>query len=172
MITAQKIPEFGTHRENEERRDGGLGIVFDPKTKLFAAAQKPDGHYLLFGGGVPAGEDSQVGTLREVTEESGLIDFLKVEPLGQATAHYYHSTKKVNRVTLVSCFLVILKSTATRPVQHEPHEQFELVWVSPQKLLNAIMPLNKNGDYGHWIYFFDKALKRLEELGYNTKAQD
>jgi hypothetical protein len=27
-----EIPEFGIKRENEERRDGGCAIVFDPVT--------------------------------------------------------------------------------------------------------------------------------------------
>jgi hypothetical protein len=167
-IQTESIPEFGTRRENEERRDGGLGIVFDPKSSLFAAGLWPSGRYTLFGGGIPADEDTQTGTLREVTEESGLYDFLKVEPLGKAFARYYHSVKKVNRVTLVNCFLIILKSTSTRPVQHEPHEQFDLVWISRRELLDIIKPLNGDGGYDHWLYFMGKAIARMEELGYRA----
>ena len=67
------IKEFGTPRENEERRDGGCGIVYDPATKLFAVGkQYQNGALRLFSGGVSADEDITEGILREVREESGL----------------------------------------------------------------------------------------------------
>lgn len=30
------IPEFGIKRENEERRDGGCAVVFDPQNQKYA----------------------------------------------------------------------------------------------------------------------------------------
>ena len=35
MENEEYIPEFGIKRDNEERRDGGVAIVFDPKSSLF-----------------------------------------------------------------------------------------------------------------------------------------
>ena len=32
-MNMNKILEFGIKRENEERRDGGSGVIFDPKTQ-------------------------------------------------------------------------------------------------------------------------------------------
>ena len=44
-----KIPEFGLKRENEERRDGGCGVVFDPVTQRYAVGrQTTDGFYACF----------------------------------------------------------------------------------------------------------------------------
>ena len=77
-----EIPEFGIKRENEERRDGGCAIVYDPKSKLFAVGrQHEDGSLRLFSGGVSAEEEIKEGILREVIEESGLYDFDHVESL-------------------------------------------------------------------------------------------
>ena len=76
------IPEFGIKRENEERRDGGCGIVFDASTNTFAVGRHFDNGFLrLFSGGVDPAEDIQSGVLREVTEESGLFDFKYIEKI-------------------------------------------------------------------------------------------
>jgi hypothetical protein len=40
MNNQNPIPEFGIKRDNEERRDGGCGIVFDPATKLYAVGRQ------------------------------------------------------------------------------------------------------------------------------------
>ena len=85
----ETIPEFGIKRENEERRDGGCGIVFDPETQKYGIGlQTEDGLFRLFSGGVDAGEDIQEGTLREVREERGLHDFLCVEKIAEAVTQY------------------------------------------------------------------------------------
>ena len=76
------IPEFGIKRENEERRDGGCAVVFDPQTEKYAVAENAtDKLFRLFAGGVEPDEDIQEGVLREVREESGLYEFLYVEKI-------------------------------------------------------------------------------------------
>ncbi len=65
------MKEFGIKRENEERRDGGCGVVFDPETQRYAVGKNiDDGILRLFGGGVDKNEDIKDGVLREVIEES------------------------------------------------------------------------------------------------------
>src|ERR1035437_9722772 len=106
------ILEFGIKRENEERRDGGCAVVFDPASQKYAAYRNSTNKMLgLYGGGFDAGEDKIEGVLREVKEESGLYDFLYVEKIDEVTTHYYNVDKKVNRVALATCLLVILKDT-------------------------------------------------------------
>lgn len=215
----KEIPTFGIPRENEERRDGGCGIVYDPATKLFAvgkqfqktppatisslsptsapvvasvshanqldassaltpiaasdAAEAPtstpsssDGALRLFSGGVSADEDITEGILREVREESGLHDFAEVELIGKAFTHYHNTLRKVNRVTLATCLLIILKSADVRPVELEEHETFSLVWASAEELLADMNARNGNKDNDHWIYFMEKPLARLKEKGF------
>src|SRR5277367_3969699 len=117
---ALSLREFGTPRENEERRDGGCAVVFDPATGLFAVGkERESGRLRLFSGGVEDGEEMQDGILREVREESGLYDFGHIEFIGEALAHYHNRLKSVNRVAHARCFLVLLKSTATRATQLE-----------------------------------------------------
>ena len=165
------IPEFGLKRDNEERRDGGCGVVFDPTTQKYAIGRRfEDGLCILFSGGVNAGEDIEKGVLREVTEESGLYDFLYVENIGEVMTHYRNIAKNVNRVAHATCFLVILKSTDLHEEKHEAHEKFELVWATPDEIIENWTSRNQNKDYDHWLYFFEKSVKRAKELGYDINA--
>lgn len=170
-MTETEIMEFGIKRENEERRDGGCGIVFDSKNQKYAVGkQTDDGLFRLFSGGVDAGEDIQEGVLREVVEESGLHDFLHVEKVGGALAHYRNNLRNVNRVTHSTCFLVVLKSTDIQPTKLEEHEKFILTWATTDEIFSNWNSRNENKDHDHWIYFFRKAVTRAKELGYDTTS--
>jgi ADP-ribose pyrophosphatase YjhB (NUDIX family) len=162
--------EFGLKRENEERRDGGCSIVFDPETQKYAVYKNlKNGRLGLYGGGFDEGEDEKEGVLRELVEESGLIDYFQIEKIDKVLTHYYNSNKGVNRVAFATCLLVILKSRKTQPTKLEEHEKFEMMWVTGSELLSSWQSVNQNKDYDHWFYLFDKAVKRVEELGYKTE---
>jgi 8-oxo-dGTP pyrophosphatase MutT (NUDIX family) len=163
----EPIQEFGIKRENEERRDGGCGVVFDPESQMYAVNKHVNGLLGFFSGGVEKQEDIQTGVLREVTEESGLDDFLHVEQIAEAMTHYYNILKKVNRVAKATCFLVILRSRREVPVHREAHETFTLAWATPEEIIASMELFNENHDHDHWIYFMRSAVARVGELGYN-----
>ena len=171
MSESESIKEFGIKRENEERRDGGCGIVFDPVSQKYAVGEQHDnGTFRLFSGGVDEGEDIKEGILREVTEESGLYDFLHVEKIAEALTHYHNTLRNVNRVAHATCFLVILNSTKLKPVALEDHEKFSLVWVTTDEIIKNWEARNENHDNDHWLYFMGKAVTRAKELGYDKKS--
>ncbi len=164
-----EILEFGIKRENEEQRDGGCGIVFDPTTQRYAVGKETEsGLYRLFSGGVDPNEDIQEGVLREVVEESGLHEFLYTEKIAEALTHYRNNLRNVNRVARATCFLVILKTTNLVAVQLEEHEKFTLAWVTADELFLNWKSRNENKDYDHWIYFLKKSVIRAKELQYDT----
>ena len=167
------LPEFGIKRDNEERRDGGCGVVFDPKTQKYAVGKRStDGLFLLFSGGVDAREEIREGVLREVTEESGLYDFQYVEKIGEVLCHFHNKAKNVNRVAHATCFLVVLASQKTLPTKLEAHENFTLHWATPRDIFSNWESRNQNKDYDHWIYFLKHALARAKELGYDRGIDD
>ncbi|HEY0220736.1 MAG TPA: NUDIX domain-containing protein [Candidatus Paceibacterota bacterium] len=167
LINPNSIPEFGIPKENEQRRDGGCAVVFDPHTQKFAVGKQiEDGLFRLFSGGVDKGENIENGTTREVVEESGLYDFDRVEKIGEAMSHYYNSLRDVNRVAHVTCFLIVLKSSNLKSVNLEEHEKFTLAWATSEEILLNWNSKNANNDYDHWIYFFNKSTDRLRDLGY------
>lgn len=168
MQNEDKILEFGIKRENEERRDGGFAIIFDPKTQKYAVGKhKSNDFFYFFGGGRNQGENKKNGIIREVREESGLHDFLYVEEIGEAMVHYFHSIKKVNRITLASCFLIILNSTSLVDTEPEEHENFSLTWVKKEDLVfNWKNNRDDENQPHHWIYFLEKAVNRIKQLGH------
>lgn len=161
------VPEFGTKRDNEERRDGGCAVVFDPRSKRFAMARHENGLLGFFSGGVEKGEDIKIGVLREVEEESGLYDFKLVEKVAEAMCHYFNELKKVSRVAHATCFLIVINSTQVKPVHLEAHEKFRLEWVGGEEIVKNWNERNQNRDYDHWIYFFNKAREKLFGLAYD-----
>ncbi len=168
MDEFKNIPEFGIKRENEERRDGGCAVVFDPKSQKYAVNKvTTENKFWLFSGGVEDNEDMKDGVLREVREESGLYNFLYVEKIAEAITHYYNSLKKVNRLAYATCFLVILKDTELQPTQLEEHEKFTLVWATAKEVLSNLKLNNNDNNRDHWIYFFKKCVNRAIELGYD-----
>jgi|SRR3989344_1309452 len=171
-MTILDIPEFGIKRENEERRDGGCGIIFDPKNQKYAVGRQYDnGCYRFFSGGVDSEEKIEEGILREVKEESGLYDFGYIEEIAKAMTHYYNSLRKVNRVAHATCLLIILNSSDLIPVKLEEHEKFELAWATYDEILENLESRNENRDYDHWIYFLNKATKRAIDLGYDKTSK-
>ncbi|TAK57987.1 NUDIX hydrolase [Patescibacteria group bacterium] len=168
MTIETSIPEFGIKRDNEERRDGGCAVVFDPATQKYAVGKHDAGGlYRLFSGGVDANEDIKQGVLREVLEESGLHDFLHVEQIAEAFTHYHNSLKNVNRVAKATCFLGILKSATLVEAKLEEHEKFTLEWATAEEILANWESRNQNKDFDHWVYFLNKAVARAKELGYD-----
>ncbi len=172
-MTLDGILEFGIKRENEERRDGGCAVVFDPETQKYAVGdQIKRGRYILFSGGVSDKEDIQEGVLREVVEESGLYDFLCVEKIAKVFTHFHNVLKNVNRSAMATCFLVILKSRKLVDTKLEDHERFTLDWVSAEDILSSWIAHNENKDYDHWVYFLKKSALRAKELGYDLSTPD
>lgn len=165
-MTTGQLMEFGVKRDNEERRDGGCAVVYDPVSQKFAVGLQEDGRYRMFSGGVDKGEDITEGILREVREESGLYDFAHTEKLAECLTHYHNVLKNVNRVAHATCLLVVLASRDLQDTHLEEHEKFSLTWATAEELIANWEAGNQNEDFSHWIYFTNQAVGRLKELGY------
>lgn len=165
---SEEILEFGIKRKNEERRDGGFAIVFDPGSQKYAVGlQYENNSFRLFSGGLDDGEDVEEGIKREVVEESGLYNFEYTENMGAAMTHYYNTLRKVNRVAKATCLLIILRDASVKDIALEEHEKFELAWADAEAILADMESRNGNKDNDHWIYFFKKSVNRAIELGYD-----
>ncbi len=170
--------ETGEKRENEQFRDGGCGIVFDPETQKYAVAKWHSSYIAkgrkqsisLFAGGVEDGEDMKDGVTREVIEESGLYDFKYIEQIERAFAHYFNAAKQVNRFAPATCFLYILNSRAQKDQHLEGHENFEVVWMDANEIIDAWNAYNQDGTYNHYIRFMTEATARAIELGYDMTS--
>ncbi len=168
MNPNEEFLEFGIKRDDEERRDGGCSVVFDLETQKYVVYKNlKNGTLGLFGGGFDEGENEMDGTIRELVEESGLIDYLHIEKIDKVITHYHNSNKNVNRVAFASCYLVVLNSLKSQDKKLEAHENFELKLVDPHEILTNWKERNKNNDFDHWFYFLEKAIKVAIELGFD-----
>jgi len=163
-------PETGTKRGNETKASGGCSVVFDPKSQKYAVARWEKGWYGLFSGGLEPGESEEAAVLRELTEESGLFDFEKVERNVVAYPHYHNSAKNKNRFGSAACYLVILKSSKEHDTNKQPHEQFVLEWHTAEEILQNWSGYNQEKDIDHWIWFLKQAVGRAIELGYDKSS--
>jgi leucyl-tRNA synthetase len=170
LIRKVIAPETGLRRENEEFKDGGAGVVFDPVAQKYAFADLGNGKQLLFAGGVNDGEDVKAGILREVTEESGLHNFKYTEWIETGYAHYFNQLKKVNRFARAEGMLVILENTDTLPVALEAHEKFSLVWKDAAEVKSWWQAHNEENGFDHYLRFLDESVARAIELGYDTTS--
>ncbi len=162
--------ETGEKRQNEEFKNGGAGVVFDPVSQKYAIADLGGGKSLLFAGGVSEGEDVEECVMREIIEESGLHNFKYVEKIETSYAHYFNTLKKVNRVARAECYLVILENTETLPVALEEHEKFVLAWKDAKEIKDWWVRNDDEDGFKHYIRFLDEAVARAIELGYDTTS--
>lgn len=171
--------ETGEKRKNEEFKDGGAGVVFDPETQKYAVGKWKSGYIAksnmqtvsLFAGGVDTSiEDMQTGVTREVTEESGFYDFKHIEEIERSYPHYHNSAKNVNRYARAVCYLYILNSREQKPLKLEAHENFEVAWMSAQEIKDIWMAHNSDKTFDHYLRFLDESVAMAIELGYDKTS--
>lgn len=123
--------EFGTPHTNAQYRKSVGAIIFNPATKKILTL---DWRVLPVHGIVQGGQDNgedDVATLdREMTEETGYIDFEIQDKLGEnIISHFYAFQKKVWRKIELACYLVILNSEKQIEAKLDEVESFDLVWM-------------------------------------------
>lgn len=163
--------ETGQKREDEIFKDGGAGIVFDPQQQKYAVAKwRDNGRVTFLAGGKEEDETAHEATLREVKQESGLFNFREIHKLGVAYPHFYNEAKNLNRFARAEFVLIILENSEMRESIQEPHENFELVWMTAEEINNAYKKQNSGSDYEHYLYFLHQGVAKAIELGYDTTS--
>jgi 8-oxo-dGTP pyrophosphatase MutT (NUDIX family) len=156
-----QILEFGKKRENAEYRKTVVGILYNPRTKLFGYLD-----WVKFGwtgfitGGVETGEELIDALKREITEETGFNDYEIIDKLGlQIISRYFAENKNVWREAEMHGFLIILNSGKHKPVESEESENFELKWDSFEIILQKLktIPKSDKNSFEALIEFLNRA---------------
>jgi 8-oxo-dGTP pyrophosphatase MutT (NUDIX family) len=131
---------FGTKPTvvDDTRRNARV-VLYNPQTELFALQYSAiDQMYFTLGGGVH-GEDSFIDTAkRELTEESGYVDFEIATQLGGQIVSYYHTTGIGNKERISTGFLAILqsdKNVGTNLEDYEIESGHTTIWKTQAEMI-------------------------------------
>lgn len=151
------VQDFGTVLPEPVSVTGPVVIGYDPKTKQYMSLLNKDANDMrwLVAGGLEDGETYEQAAMRELREEAGYVDVIKLIQLGEPTNSYYFNTNKnSNRRSYSFMYLAILDSVDQVAQQLEPNENYEVVWSSLEDVeADFIKERDTSPEDGisHWI---------------------
>jgi 8-oxo-dGTP pyrophosphatase MutT (NUDIX family) len=137
-------------------------VLYNPGTKLFALqySSRSD-FYGTLGGGVEPGDTILETVSKELTEETGYVDFeIKCQLGGQIRTFYAFKER------LATPFLVYLQSEENIGTKLTPEEEFEGVevhWLSAKEAVDNLERLSKI-DEGR-VYHLEVLKRGVEKVG-------
>jgi leucyl-tRNA synthetase len=151
--------DFGEVLPNADPVTGAVCVVYDDKTKKFAAFKSSNKKGLwLAGGGTEGGESFEQTAIRELAEETGFKNYKSVTPLGDAVySYYYNDNKNVNKRSYGQGFLFVVDAINRGETATEAHETYaeSFSWYSYEDIVAGISALG--GGVEHWLEMLRRA---------------
>ncbi|TSC77557.1 MAG: leucyl-tRNA synthetase [Parcubacteria group bacterium Gr01-1014_24] len=98
-------------------------------------------HWAIFlTGGVEKGENPEDAAIREITEETGYVNFKLIKKVGRSHAKFYHVQKKENVFAHFTSFYFELLSGEQKKTSEEEKNKHDLVWLAPEAVENFLTP--------------------------------
>ncbi len=139
--------DTGKRIENPARRDSVAAVLVRPEdNKILVMYDKLDEMYRLPAGGIEPGESLEQTVSREITEETGYVNFTLGEKLAPVYGQFFAKTKNLNREKLLSGFVVYLNDQQQVPLSAEDAGVCDFYWVTPEEALKLFV--TDREDYG------------------------
>ncbi|MBH2007265.1 leucine--tRNA ligase [Candidatus Saccharibacteria bacterium] len=167
------VQDFGSILPDSVNVTGPVVIGYDPNTKEFMSLRNKNvnDRRWLVAGGLNEGESYEEAARRELKEEAGFSDIVKLISLGEPTnSYYYNSNKNSNRRSHSFTFLAILDKDLQGEQQQESNENYEVVWGSSADIEeDFIKEKNTSTEDGisHWIEAIQRARQAAEAYDAN-----
>ncbi|OGL32606.1 leucine--tRNA ligase, partial [Candidatus Saccharibacteria bacterium RIFCSPHIGHO2_12_FULL_42_8] len=138
-------PSFGEPHEDEIKKDAIIAILKNPKNNKvlildWGKRQKNTGGKMFIGGGIEKDEDPIEAAKREITEETGYINFKHVKNSSSYINNHFYSNVKDKHV--VARFLPIvfelIDEEKTQQNLDENEDQFSVKWVNESELESIV----------------------------------
>ncbi|MGI0088147.1 MAG: bis(5'-nucleosyl)-tetraphosphatase [Nitrosotalea sp.] len=136
----------------EERSAGAILYRESPSGKLYLLLNYPSGHWDFVKGNIEKGETFKQTTLREIREETGIIDVSFVEGFENKMEYHYQRDGELVHKEVV----YFLAKTTTEHVEIS-HEHLGFIWL---KFNDAMKKLTYKTA--------QSLLKKINELGFET----
>ena len=138
-------PSFGEPHEDEIKKEAIIAILKNPKTNKvlildWGKRQKNTGGKMFIGGGIEKDEDPIEAAKREITEETGYLNFKHIKNSSSYISNHFYSNVKDKHV--VARFLPIvfelIDEEKTDQNLDENEDQFVVKWVNESELESVV----------------------------------
>lgn len=164
VVLEQRNPRF----PDGVFRKVGISIIENSRGEiLMQSVTNSEGYtdYGFPGGGIEEGDTEEVGTIKEVKEETGYINFETIKRIGVLEANYYSKNRKINRQALAYGYYFKLKNEDRVPQEFTELEKkfnIENFWVSKSKALEIIS--SKDSNSGEDLPFYKRFLENKMDV--------
>ncbi|MEK7644433.1 MAG: alpha/beta fold hydrolase, partial [Patescibacteria group bacterium] len=125
-------------------RDGKILITFDKKMQ----------EYILPGGGIDPGENSEEALIREVREEAGYTNIRIIRSLCTVEHNYFHTYRKDNWQSFVTGYVFEIMNDQTAERLPKEIDKTEIHWLVYSEAKNKI--LRNARTFAREVEFFDR----------------
>lgn len=141
------LQEFGEKRADSMRLDSIRAIITREKDKkIVIVYNRISKKYDLPGGGLLENENENLGLRREVTEETGYINFEVKEYLGQNRVNFFSLGRNSYRTKNQKAYHVVLLDEQSVQIHRDDFEDMELHWLDPEEAIHKLN-LDENTAY-------------------------
>ncbi len=166
------IPDFGETLPDEQYVEGVVVVGYDKNSDKFLGLRWKNSETWLVGGGKESKESFEEAARRELAEETGYKNIIKLIPLGPVYSHFHNNKKNVNRRSFAQNFLAVLDRNDRGSAALETHESFDPEWYDIKTLRGELKKeevRKGGGGVGHWLWALDQA-ERVAELYKNGEV--
>ncbi len=138
-------PSFGHQHESEIKKDAIIAVLRNPNNNKvlildWGERQKNTGGKMFIGGGIEKNEDPIEAAKREITEETGYVNFKHIKNASSWVNNHFYSNVKDKHVAarFLPIFFELIDEEKTNRNLDDNEDQFSIRWVDESALESVV----------------------------------